>query len=170
MEGMKLDTSDGTGKLFAGMVDVLADVARSIDCLEKASLDIVNLFYQVFDKGMLADGEGRLIDFSNTVIFLTSNLATQEITQFCADSTEIDVAELVEHIRPQLSRHFKPALLARMTIIPYQTLGNSALELIAKQKLDRIAERLLASAARAISISSCARACYLRCPTLFCRT
>lgn len=116
-----------------------------LDEVEKANLDIVNLFYQVFDKGMLADGEGRLIDFSNTVIFLTSNLATQEITEFCANAETIDVPALVEHIRPQLSRHFKPALLARMTVIPYLTLDEEALQTITRQKLEQISQRLQAS-------------------------
>lgn len=115
-----------------------------LDEVEKAHLDVVNLFYQVFDKGTLADGEGRIIDFSNTVVFLTSNLATDEITQACANGRP-DAETLAETIRPVLSRHFKPALLARMTIVPYFTLPAEALTGIVDLKLARVAERLHAA-------------------------
>lgn len=115
-----------------------------LDEVEKGHLDVLNLFYQVFDKGMLADGEGRLIDFSNTVIFLTSNLATDQITAATA-GTRPHVDELTEQIRPILSHHFKPALLARMTIVPYYTLSADALGGIVRQKLARTAERLYAA-------------------------
>lgn len=115
-----------------------------LDEVEKGHLDVLNLFYQVFDKGMLADGEGRLIDFSNTVIFLTSNLATDQITAATVgERPEVD--DLNEQIRPILSNHFKPALLARMTIVPYYTLSADALGGIVQQKLDRTAERLYAA-------------------------
>jgi type VI secretion system protein VasG len=89
-----------------------------IDEVEKAHIDVMNLFYQVFDKGMLSDGEGRIIDFKNTVLFLTSNLASDVITQICANPEKLPVETVVSAIRPILSRHFKPALLARMTIVP----------------------------------------------------
>nr|WP_314488875.1 type VI secretion system ATPase TssH [uncultured Pseudomonas sp.] len=115
-----------------------------LDEVEKAHLDVVNLFYQVFDKGSLSDGEGRQIDFSNTVVFLTSNLATDEITALCADGRP-DPDSLVDKIRPVLSRHFKPALLARMTIVPYFTLPAEHLVGIVRLKLERLAARLLAS-------------------------
>jgi len=115
-----------------------------LDEVEKAHLDVVNLFYQVFDKGSLSDGEGRNIDFSNTVVFLTSNLATDEITALCAEGRP-DPDSLVEKIRPVLSRHFKPALLARMTIVPYFTLPAEHLAGIVRLKLERLAARLLTS-------------------------
>ncbi|WP_051376783.1 type VI secretion system ATPase TssH [Burkholderia sp. WSM2232] len=118
-----------------------------LDEVEKAHLDVVNLFYQVFDKGTLNDGEGREIDFRNTVVFLTSNLASAEISSIIASEGDspVDMETLVERIRPVLSQHFKPALLARMTIVPYRTLAASALGGIVKLKLARIAARLLAS-------------------------
>jgi type VI secretion system protein VasG len=115
-----------------------------LDEVEKAHLDVVNLFYQVFDKGTLSDGEGRIIDFSNTVVFLTSNLATEEITAACAGQRP-DADTLAEIIRPTLSRHFKPALLARMTIVPYYTLAADALSGIVELKLSRVADRLHAA-------------------------
>jgi len=114
-----------------------------LDEVEKAHLDVVNLFYQVFDKGTLADGEGRLIDFSNTVVFLTSNLATEEITAATTDRAALPAADaLSDTIRPILSRHFKPALLARMTVVPYFALAGDALRGIVQQKIERMANRL----------------------------
>jgi len=113
-----------------------------LDEVEKAHLDVLNLFYQVFDKGMLSDGEGKDIDFANTVIFLTSNLATDVITEMTRDGEQPDPAVLAAAIRPLLSNHFKPALLARMTIVPYATLGADALGGIVRLKLQRIVERL----------------------------
>jgi type VI secretion system protein VasG len=113
-----------------------------LDEVEKAHLDVLNLFYQVFDKGMLSDGEGREIDFKNTVIFLTSNLATDVISELCHENHTQPVETVMTAIRPILSRHFKPALLGRMTIAPYYTLDQSALSSIVALKLGRIAQRL----------------------------
>jgi type VI secretion system protein VasG len=113
-----------------------------LDEVEKAHLDVMNLFYQVFDKGMLSDGEGKEIDFSNTVIFLTSNLATDVITEMTTGDEQPDAATLLSAVRPILSQHFKPALLARMTVIPYFTLAQDALAGIVRLKLDKIVQRL----------------------------
>lgn len=113
-----------------------------LDEVEKASLDVMNLFYQVFDKGSLTDGEGKEIDFSNTVIFLTSNLATHEITELTLQDPNISMQDLVAKIRPVLSNWFKPALLARTTIIPYFILTNEALKEIATLKLNKFAKQL----------------------------
>lgn len=112
-----------------------------LDEVEKAHLDVVNLFYQVFDKGTLADGEGRAINFSNTVVFLTSNLATEEITRLSRDGRP-DVESLTAAIHPVLAKHFKPALLARMTVVPFYTLPPSELAGIADLKLNKLAQRL----------------------------
>ncbi len=123
-----------------------------LDEVEKAHLDVVNIFYQVFDKGTLSDGEGRQIDFTNTVVLLTSNLATEEIQNLCAQGRP-DPDTLAEKIRPILSRHFKPALLARMTIVPFFTLGGEQLAGIVRLKLGRLSERLLASSKVRLSFS-----------------
>jgi type VI secretion system protein VasG len=112
-----------------------------LDEVEKADLEVMNLFYQVFDKGVLADGEGRTVDFRNTVILLTSNLASEGIVEACR-SAEPTVDDLIARIRPALARHFKPALLARMTVVPYRPVTGGILEEIARIKLARIAERL----------------------------
>ena len=110
-----------------------------LDEVEKAHPDILNLFYQVFDKGVLADGEGKEIDFSNTVIFLTSNLASEKLADYALKNPGAGYEELVTLIRPDLSRHFKPALLARMTIVPYLPLGGDALSRIVRLKTARLA-------------------------------
>ncbi len=116
-----------------------------LDEVEKADLDVMNLFYQVFDKGMLNDGEGREIDFKNTVIFLASNLATDIITQACADGERPDAEELAKLIRPTLSAHFKPALLARMSITPFFTIDENTLKEITELKLNKIVKRMAAT-------------------------
>lgn len=113
-----------------------------LDEVEKADLEVMNLFYQVFDKGILNDGEGREIDFRNTVIFLTSNLATDVITEACSDGDRPDTDELVAMIRPQLSAHFKPALLARMNILPFFTIDQSAMQMITGLKLNKIVRQM----------------------------
>jgi type VI secretion system protein VasG len=113
-----------------------------IDETEKAHLDVINIFYQVFDKGVLSDGEGRVIDFRNTVIFLTSNLASDVITQLGAEGARPPLETVASAIRPILSNHFKPALLARMTVVPFYTLDPSFMKEIVTLKLDRLATRL----------------------------
>lgn len=116
-----------------------------LDECEKADLEVMNLFYQVFDKGTLADGEGREIDFRNTVIVLTSNLGSERITQMHARGNTPTHEELVEAITPELTRHFKPALLGRMTIVPYRPLPAESLAQISRLKLDRVAQRICAT-------------------------
>ena len=109
-----------------------------LDEVEKAHPDILNMFYQVFDKGVLSDGEGKEIDFSNTVIFLTSNLASEKLSAYALEHPEAGYEDLVTLIRPDLSRHFKPALLARMTIVPYLPLRGEALGRIVRLKTKRL--------------------------------
>jgi type VI secretion system protein VasG len=113
-----------------------------LDEVEKADPEVLNLFYQVFDKGMLSDGEGRVIDFKNTIILLTSNLATDIIMEACSDGNRPAVDELTHAIRPVLSKHFKPALLARMTIVPYYPIDAAAMKGIVELKLRQVGARL----------------------------
>ncbi len=112
-----------------------------LDEAEKANPEVMNLFYQVFDKGVLADGEGRNINFKNTIILLTSNLASDIITQMAKDP-DITSEQIIKTIRPVLSEHFKPALLARMTIIPYLPLKPDIMKEIVKLKIDKLEQRL----------------------------
>ncbi|PTN35977.1 type VI secretion system ATPase TssH [Desulfonatronum sp. SC1] len=114
-----------------------------LDEVEKAHLDVMNLFYQVFDKGLLTDGEGKEISFRNTVIMLTSNLGADVIQEMTKDGAELDLDTVLSAVRPILSEHFKPALLARMSIVPYQSLSGEAMRRIARLKLDALARRLL---------------------------
>lgn len=113
-----------------------------LDECEKADLEVMNLFYQVFDKGMLSDGEGRIVNFRNTVVILTSNLATDLIMSLHEDGKKPAVAEVLEAVRPTLSKHFKPALLARMSIVPYRPMDPEILTEIAKLKLGGLGKRL----------------------------
>jgi type VI secretion system protein VasG len=117
-----------------------------LDEVEKSHPDVMNLFYQVFDKGTLADGEGRDIDFKNTVLVMTSNLATDTIVDFCSGDTKPEPDELIEAIRPELSDRFKPALLARMTIVPFYPLDAQTMRRIVDLKLGAVAKRLKDSA------------------------
>ena len=114
-----------------------------LDEVEKADPEVLNLFYQVFDKGMLADGEGRVVDFRNTVIFMTSNLGT-EVTMQLAQSAQVIPSsdELGKALRPALTRHFKPALLARMTVVPFFPIAREVLRQIVDLKLAQVAARL----------------------------
>ncbi|MDH5692163.1 MAG: type VI secretion system ATPase TssH [Gammaproteobacteria bacterium] len=116
-----------------------------LDEVEKADLEVMNLFYQVFDKGMLSDGEGRVIDFKNTIVLLTSNLATDVITEMTTGEDSATDEEISEAIRPILSDHFKPALLARMEIIPYFTIPRDAMAGIVRIKMNKLAKRMAAS-------------------------
>ncbi|QSQ15053.1 type VI secretion system ATPase TssH [Myxococcus landrumensis] len=113
-----------------------------LDECEKADLEVMNLFYQVFDKGMLSDGEGRLIDFRNTVVILTSNLATDALMQLYSGPEAPKTETVTETIRPILSRHFKPALLARMSVVPFIPIARDVLKDIAQMKLAALADRL----------------------------
>ena len=91
-----------------------------LDEMEKAHPDVMELFYQVFDKGVLEDAEGREIDFKNTVILLTSNVGTDTIMKLCADpETRPEPEALAEALRPDLLKVFKPAFLGRMVVVPY---------------------------------------------------
>ncbi|MEM9188096.1 MAG: type VI secretion system ATPase TssH [Myxococcota bacterium] len=113
-----------------------------LDEVEKAHLDVMNLFYQVFDKGILSDGEGRDINFRNTIIILTSNLATNQLMEIYGGDERPDPEDVVSQIRPELSAHFKPALLARMTVIPYAPIDPASMRTITGLKLNKLVKRL----------------------------
>ncbi|CAG9236379.1 ClpB protein [Paraburkholderia caribensis] len=123
-----------------------------LDEVEKAHRDVLNLFYQVFDRGFMRDGEGRIIDFRNTVILMTSNLASEQIVTAIEtaneDASEIaqDVpvsdALLMDRVRPVLVEHFQPALLARFQSVIYRPLSTSTLATIVRMKIDKVAHRI----------------------------
>jgi type VI secretion system protein VasG len=113
-----------------------------LDEVEKADPDVLNLFYQIFDKGVANDGEGREIDFRNTLILMTSNLGSERIAELCENGARPSAEVLEETIRPVLSQHFKPALLARMRVVPYYPVGGPVLRELIEIKLGRLGERL----------------------------
>jgi type VI secretion system protein VasG len=113
-----------------------------LDEVEKAHRDVLDLFYQVFDRGAMRDGEGREIDFRNCVILMTSNLGSAQIDEATAENPAISQDELLEAIHAPLVAHFQPALLARFQTLVYRPLEAPALEAIVRLKLGKVAERL----------------------------
>lgn len=116
-----------------------------LDEIEKAHTDVQELFYQVFDKGMLEDGEGRLIDFKNTTILLTSNVGSSAMMQACLNQPREnwpDTNTLIDQLKPSLYQQFKPAFLGRMQIVPYYPLHDELLIRIIQHKLAKIIQRI----------------------------
>ena len=116
-----------------------------LDEIEKAHSDVQELFYQVFDKGMLEDGEGRLIDFKNTTILLTSNAGSSAIMQACLPHPVEEwptAEELLDQLKPSLYKQFKPAFLGRMRIVPYFPLHDDLLVRIIHHKIGKITARI----------------------------
>ncbi len=117
-----------------------------LDEVEKAHPDVMELFFQVFDKGNLEDGEGREIDFKNCVIILTSNVGTDTIMSMCGRGAERpEPDDIIEAIRPDLNKKFKPALLGRMVLVPFYPMDESMLDMITRLKLNKIVKRIKAN-------------------------
>jgi type VI secretion system protein VasG len=115
-----------------------------LDEVEKAHPDVLELFFQVFDKGQMEDGEGREIDFKNTIIILTSNAGTDTLMKLTADPETMPGAEgLIKALKPELNKIFKPAFLGRLVIIPYFPVRDEALKQIVRLKLGKIKRRLM---------------------------
>jgi type VI secretion system protein VasG len=114
-----------------------------LDEVEKAHPDVLELFYQVFDKGMMEDGEGREIDFKNTIILLTTNACTDALMKLTADPETMPTQQgLVKAIKPELNKIFKPAFLGRMILIPYFPLRDEVMKQIVVLKLGKIQRRI----------------------------
>ena len=114
-----------------------------LDEVEKGHQDVMELFFQVFDKGVLEDGEGVLVDFKNTVILLTSNMGGELIERQVRESAEpVAPEELVEAVRPVMLRKFSPAFLGRLVVVPYYPLGENEIREIVKLKLRGVQERI----------------------------
>jgi len=123
-----------------------------LDEVEKADPEVMNVFYQIFDKGVANDGEGREINFRNTLILMTSNLASDRIAHLCQSDQRPATEDLELAIRPALTQHFKPALLARMRVVPYYPIQGEVLNELVALKLSRFGERL---ARRQLQFSHC---------------
>jgi type VI secretion system protein VasG len=114
-----------------------------LDEMEKAHPGVQEIFYQVFDKGTLRDGEGRDIDFRHTTIIMTANAGTETLSALAADpATMPEASALADLVRPELLRHFRPAFLGRLTIVPYLPLGAAELRDIARLQLGAVIDRL----------------------------
>ena len=114
-----------------------------LDEVEKAHPDVLELFFQVFDKGRMEDGEGRQIDFKNTIILLTTNAGTETIMALTADPETMPSQEgLAKALKPELDKTFKPAFLGRMVVIPYYPVRDENLKQIVRLKLGKIERRL----------------------------
>jgi len=115
-----------------------------LDEVEKAHPDVLEIFFQVFDKGNMEDGEGRSIDFKNNIIILTTNACTDQMMKLVADpETAPGPRALVEALKPDLNKIFKPAFLGRMVLIPYYPVRDEALKQIIRLKLGKIQRRIL---------------------------
>ena len=114
-----------------------------LDEMEKAHADVMELFYQVFDKGVLEDSEGREVDFRNTVIILTSNVGSDTIIELCSEPDSLPEPEVIsEVVRPELLKVFKPALVGRMAVVPYYPIGDEVMRRIIRLQLERVGRRL----------------------------
>jgi type VI secretion system protein VasG len=114
-----------------------------LDEIEKAHPDVLELFFQVFDKGVMEDGEGRQIDFRNCILILTTNAGTESIMKLCADPETVPAPEgLARALKPELDQAFKPAFLGRTVIIPYFPIRDAALRRIIDLKVDKVRRRL----------------------------
>jgi type VI secretion system protein VasG len=114
-----------------------------LDEVEKAHPDVLELFFQVFDKGRMEDGEGREIDFRNTIIILTSNAGTDSLMKLCNDPETMPGPEgLVKALKPELNKIFKPAFLGRLVTVAYLPIRDEALKKIIVLKLGKIERRL----------------------------
>ncbi|HEY0289378.1 MAG TPA: type VI secretion system ATPase TssH [Pseudomonas sp.] len=137
------------GYVGYGQGGVLTEAVRQrpysvvlLDEVEKAHRDVLNLFYQVFDRGFMRDGEGREIDFRNTVIIMTSNLGSDELQACLQEQPDAADSDLHEVLRPILREHFQPALLARFQTLIYRPLQADALKGIVALKLAKVGKRL----------------------------
>ncbi|MFF7064547.1 type VI secretion system ATPase TssH [Pseudomonas sp. NPDC008258] len=137
------------GYVGYGQGGVLTEAVRQrpysvvlLDEVEKAHRDVLNLFYQVFDRGFMRDGEGREVDFRNTVILMTSNLGSDLLQQYLQAHPAAPCSELQALLRPTLREHFQPALLARFQTLIYRPLEAEALRCIVALKLAQVAKRL----------------------------
>lgn len=154
-EEAKISRLTGTAKGYVGYGEggVLTNAVKAkpycvvlLDEVEKAHNSVQEIFYQVFDKGMLQNDDGEEINFKNTIVLLTSNVGTDTIMKYCSDPDTIPTPEqLAELLRPDLLKSFKPALLGRMVVVPYFPLGDKVLRTIIQLQLKKIADRMKAN-------------------------
>jgi type VI secretion system protein VasG len=143
-------TGSAPGYVGYGEGGVLTEAVRRkpysivlLDEIEKANVAVQEIFYQVFDKGVLQDDKGNEVNFKNTIIIMTSNVGTDTIMKLCADpDTKPDPRGLTEALRPDLLKSFKPALLGRMNVVTYYPLSDEVIRRIIKLQLKRVGDRI----------------------------
>ncbi len=163
---VSLLTGSPPGYVGYGEGGVLSEAVRRrphsvllLDEIEKAHPGVQDVFFQVFDKGTMKDGEGRDIDFRNTIIIMTSNAGTALIDSLFADpSTAPDPDGLADALRGEMPKHFKPAFLGRVSVVPYLPLGTDALDRIVGLQIDRLAARVAERYGARVTVSDAARA------------
>lgn len=129
-----------------------------LDEIDKAHPGVQDIFYQVFDKGVLRDGEGRDVDFKNTTIFMTANTGSELLSALSADPDTMPEGEALEALlMPELTKQFKPAFLGRTIILPFMPLGTEALARIVDMQIGKIRERVLATYGTGLTLSNAAR-------------
>ena len=129
-----------------------------LDEIDKAHPGVQDIFYQVFDKGVLRDGEGRDVDFKNTTIFMTANTGSELLSALSADPDTMPEGEALEALlMPELTKQFKPAFLGRTIILPFMPLGTEALARIVDMQIGKIRERVLATYGTGLTLSNVAR-------------
>lgn len=151
-EEAKISRLTGTAKGYVGYGEggVLTNAVKArpysvilLDEVEKANPSVQEIFYQVFDKGVLQNDDGEEVNFKNTIILLTSNVGTDTIMKYCSDPDTMPTPEqLAELLRPELLKSFKPALLGRMVVVPYYPLSDQVLRQIIELQLGRIRARV----------------------------
>ncbi|NTF44166.1 type VI secretion system ATPase TssH [Rhizobium rhizogenes] len=129
-----------------------------LDEIDKAHPGVQEVFYQVFDKGTLRDGEGRDIDFKNTTIVMTANTGSELLAALAVDPDTMPEGEALEALLlPELQKHFKPAFVGRTTVLPFMPLNGETLSGIVDIQIDRIRDRVAASYGTSVSLSGEAR-------------
>lgn len=129
-----------------------------LDEIDKAHPGVQDIFYQVFDKGSLRDGEGRDVDFKNTTIFMTANTGSELLATLATDPDTMPEGEALEALlMPELQKQFKPAFLGRAIILPFMPLGKEALSTIVDLQIERIKDRVSAAYGTELVLSDAAR-------------
>ncbi len=114
-----------------------------LDEIEKAHPDVHQLFFQVFDKGLMEDGEGRRVDFKNTLIIMTSNVGSDLMMQLCADPDLVPTPDgIARAVRDPLLKVFPTAFLGRLSVVPYYPLSDDVLNRITRLQLERVRRRI----------------------------
>ena len=130
-----------------------------LDEIDKAHAGVQDIFYQVFDKGVLRDGEGRDVDFKNTTIVLTANTGSELLSALAADPETMPEGEALEALlMPELTKQFEPAFLGRTIILPFMPLGAEQLSRIVDIQIEKVRDRVRATYGAELSLSETARA------------